>query len=425
MIKNALSITITRLLAAIVTLVLVLFTARIYGASGRGEISLLLLSITFVTIVAGLLAGPSLVYLLNKINVRNAYLISMVWVLISSIVTGVIIVQLQLIAPVFYVWIIALGALQSAFQAHQYFVLASNNVRAFNYSTLVQSSAMVLCFLALEYWHPMQLTNYCVAQLLSCLVGVVPTLRYLFAVHQPTTTTNETLSTTANTIITTGIVTQTANIVQLVSYRLNFYIIKHEIDVATVGIYSISIMITDTILIVSKSMGTSLYASVASNTGGNTPQVAIRNIKLSVLLTAVAYIAVGIVPQALIVLLFSEEFIPVKAWCLYSAFAALVFTGVVGISNYFSGNGQFATNTIGSVISALCILVLGWPCVHYWGVYGAITATTIATIAHFMYLWHTFNKQYNYTLQLMQLLPNPALIQEIIVKIKHKLKGYL
>ena len=152
MIKNALSITITRLLAALVTLMLVLCTARIYGASGRGEISLLILSITFVTIVAGLLAGPSLVYLLNKINVRNAYLISIIWIAVSSSVTGVVIIQLQLIATVFYVWIIGLGALQSAFQAHQYFVLASNNVRAFNYSTLVQSVSMVLCFLALEYW---------------------------------------------------------------------------------------------------------------------------------------------------------------------------------------------------------------------------------------------------------------------------------
>ncbi len=392
MIKNALTITITRLIAAFITLLLVLATARIYGATGRGEISLLILGITLITIVAGVLAGPSLVYLLNKVNVRNAYILSLVWIIISSICTGFIIILLHLIAPEFYVWIMLLGSLQAVFQAHQYFVLASNSIKSFNYSTLLQSGSMVVVFIVLEYINPHHITNYAIAHAASCVMGILPTLPYLFIIEQTNEQHTETLVSTGYRIIKTGIITQTANIVQLLSYRLNFYVIKDQIDVATVGIYSISIMITDTILIISKSMGTSMYASVASNESSNTPQLTMRNIQLSLLLTVGAYVLVALVPQVLIINLFSVEFIPVKEWCLLSAFSALLFTCTVGISNYFSGNGAFAVNTKGSLIAAISIVLLSWPCVHYYNVYGAILATTLATIAQLLYMWYTFKK---------------------------------
>lgn len=419
MIKNALTITITRLIAAFITLILVLATARIYGATGRGEISLLILGITLITIVAGVVAGPSLVYLLNKINVRNAYILSLSWIIISSICTGLIIIQLHLIAPNFYLWIMLLGALQAAFQAHQYFVLASNNIRAFNYSTLLQSGSMVLFFIALEYINPHQITNYAIAQAGSCVVGIIPTLFYLFNINQSALQMNEELKHTAYTIIKTGIITQTANIVQLLSYRLNFYVIKDQIDVATVGIYSISIMITDTILIISKSMGTSMYASVASNKSCNSPQLATRNIQLSVLLTVVAYVLVAIVPQVLIVNLFSKEFIPVKEWCLLSAFSALLFTCTLGISNYFSGNGAFTINTKGSLIAAISIVLLSWPSVYYYNVYGAILATTLASLTQLLYMWYVFKKQ-NTGVKLIQLLPSLVVIKQAIYQLKNK-----
>jgi O-antigen/teichoic acid export membrane protein len=419
MIKNALTITITRLIAAFITLLLVLATARIYGATGRGEISLLILGITLITIVAGVVAGSSLVYLLNKVNVRNAYILSLAWIVISSVCTGFIIIQLHLIAPEFYVWIMILGALQAVFQAHQYFVLASNSIKAFNYSTVLQSGSMVVFFIVLEYINPHQITNYAIAQLSSCVVGILPTLPYLFNIKQTTLQLNEELKHTGYTIIKTGIITQTANIVQLLSYRLNFYVIKDQIDVATVGIYSISIMITDTILIISKSMGTSMYASVASNESSNTSQLTMRNIQLSLLLTALAYVLVALVPQVLIINLFSVEFIPVKEWCLLSAFSALLFTCTVGISNYFSGNGAFTINTKGSVIAAISIVLLSWPCVHYFNVYGAILSTTLATITQLVYMWYMFKKQ-NASVTITQLLPTAVVLKQVINQVKNR-----
>jgi hypothetical protein len=70
-----------RILTAVLNFAIVLITAKLFGAEGRGEISLLVLSATIIQILSGIAGGGALTFLAPPLSLQPvvAYINTMVY----------------------------------------------------------------------------------------------------------------------------------------------------------------------------------------------------------------------------------------------------------------------------------------------------------------------------------------------------------
>jgi hypothetical protein len=71
-----------RLISAIVNLMIAVVVSQYLGASGKGEQSLILTMIAIVTIFDNMVGGASIVYLTNKLRIRELFVASYIWTLL-------------------------------------------------------------------------------------------------------------------------------------------------------------------------------------------------------------------------------------------------------------------------------------------------------------------------------------------------------
>lgn len=395
-----------KLASALASFALLALTTHELGAHGRGVISILVATISIVVLLNGFIGGSSLVFLLAR-NRSRGYafqitIIAYIWALVSSAIIAMIGYMTDSINSTQLVNIITLGALASAISIGAVIALCAGNIFLYNATNLIQVvSCLILFYFGSQGGAGPSVKLYIIslygAYIICFVVTAVMATCYLRSLQQLGP--NPKVNTTLISLFKYGGLAQLSNLLLFITYRLSYYILGQSSGIEAVGIYSVAVIISESLWMISGSFAIVLYAVAARES--NSSELTSRTIKYVKICGIVSLFAVGALicmPAVIFAAIFGAEFGEVKTM-IAALSIAIVSTSVSTIINhYFAGLGLYSTNAkvafAGFLVSVGGNLLL----VPTFGLIGAGLTASAASLLVAVWLIQLFLKHNDLTI---------------------------
>ena len=168
-----------------------------------------------------------------------------------------------------------------------------------------------------------------------------------------------------------------SNVLSFINYRIDIFIIAYFLDDIAVGLYSVAVLISERIWLVSQSVSSVLFARVANLSDdverNKFTSLASRN---TLLITFVGGLILALVSHWFINLFFGESYSQSVIPFLYLIPGVVIFSMSKVLANDFIGRGYPEINTYIAFVTALCNLGLNFWLIPKYGIKGAAIATT-------------------------------------------------
>lgn len=382
-----------RLLSAIMNLMIAVVVSQYIGATGKGEQSLVLTMIAIVTIFDNMVGGASIVYLTNKLRIRELFFAAYLWTFLVSVVCYFILSHMELVPAKFIVSVLILSAISSIVSIHSSILLGKENLKSFNLlSFLVPLLTLSALFLQFALNWNRTAEAYVYALYLSYGFTFLMSI-LLIAKHVRKDSDFQLSNTwiTFKSLLFYGFQNQLAHIFQLLSFRISYFFLERYCGEAEVGIYSNAVSVIESIWMISTSISLWQYAKISNSTDVNyTKNITEQLTKYGLLTAFVALSALLFIPSEFYSWLFGKEFNGLNELMFYLAPGIWVFNYALIIGHYFSGHGKYYVNAIASGIGLIVTCMAAYYFIPTLKIQGAaITAslsyfvTSIVVILYF------------------------------------------
>ncbi|MEN9988428.1 MAG: hypothetical protein RLZZ585_1467 [Bacteroidota bacterium] len=382
-----------RLLSAIMNLMIAVVVSQYIGATGKGEQSLVLTMIAIVTIFDNMVGGASIVYLTNKLRIRELFFAAYLWTFLVSVVCYFILSHMELVPAKFIVSVLILSAISSIVSIHSSILLGKENLKSFNLlSFLVPLLTLSALFLQFALNWNRTAEAYVYALYLSYGFTFLMSI-LLIAKHVRKDSDFQLSNTwiTFKSLLFYGFQNQLAHIFQLLSFRISYFFLERYSGEAEVGIYSNAVSVIESIWMISTSISLWQYAKISNSTDVNyTKNITEQLTKYGLLTAFVALSALLFIPSEFYSWLFGKEFNGLNELMFYLAPGIWVFNYALIIGHYFSGHGKYYVNAIASGIGLIVTCMAAYYFIPTLKIQGAaITAslsyfvTSIVVILYF------------------------------------------
>ncbi|MEO8591126.1 MAG: polysaccharide biosynthesis C-terminal domain-containing protein [Flavobacteriales bacterium] len=392
MIRPVAGTVVSRVAIVAMNLLVVVVAGRALGTTGLGTISLLVLGITFILVLNNVVGGGGIVYLLPRHGAAALRWPSYAWALGTAAVARLVLHRWQLVPEGLADHTVALAFLQAIIGIHLAILLGRERIGVHNALLVFQAAALLLVFAVLVRHDTADVMDYVLAAYAAhgatALLSTIASIRH--------TADRRAIAPTGHPVVDLfrqGAIAQAANGMQLLNYRLAYYLIKRSIGIPAVGIYSVTSQLAESTWLVPKSLGLVLYARM-SNTEGMERQ---RDLTLAVLKVALAVallftVVLVLLPDALYQLVFGPEVTGIAKLVLLLAPGLLAMAASQALSHYLSGTGRVWHNAIGSGLGAVATLALGFSLIPKYGLPGAAITASIAYCTSTLYQVVVFHR---------------------------------
>lgn len=375
----------SRLIIAILNLLLLFLTTRILGAEIKGLISVFILNISIGTIISGFIGGPAIVYLVPRQSIIKIIVINLLWSVIAVIGLTALLFHFEFLVDISLEQFIRIGIFECILTALLMVFLGLEKIKTHNIVSILKilfiNSILLVSILFGEKTFDAFLIAYEVSLLISIVISVIKVIQVKHG-----SKISSTWSETIKAGIKYGGTVQLGNLAQLLNYRAGFYAIEliiSPLDVAIIriGIYSASLQIAESLWQFTRSVNTVQYASISNISNRlKAVEISLKLVRLNYAVTTIGVIFLALIPTSFYTSIFGTDFSEIKQHFLYLSpgILALAFGG--GINHYFAGIGKHRFNTFSSMIGLLVTLILVYPLVRQFGTYGAAITSTIVYI---------------------------------------------
>ena len=228
MVKSIVNTVGTKFLSAAFNFFIILITANYLGTEGRGQISLLIASITIVLLFANFVGGNTLIFLTPRKPISELLFVSYLWTLLTVILAFLSMYFFHVFDFNYCLHISLLSLLFSFTAIHISILLGKENIETANKITLFQVIAhfflLGICFIFFE-----MNTDSVFIFSLYVTYGIAFLLSAFYLKNFIDKSVTFKLSDTLRMAFTIGALAQTANIFQFLNYRLDIYLL-HNYD---------------------------------------------------------------------------------------------------------------------------------------------------------------------------------------------------
>jgi O-antigen/teichoic acid export membrane protein len=377
--------------SAALAFVATVLVSRALGPEGRGIYALFLLTVSLTQVVVSLGVGVSAVYFIGKgtyplarivANTQQVALASAV-LAVALVVLAVPTVGDALLDRGVPYWAFAFmlplflnyGVLTSVLQGASRFV-AMNALIVLQPLVLVALLAVALASgdvttgEALVYW---SIATAAAVAIGLVALGAAFLSRELVRFDWPSIWEQ----------IRFGVQGQIGNLVQLLNYRLDQYIVLLFVNAAGVGIYAVAVAVSQSVWFVSNAVATVLLprlTAAGEDDAARTTPVACRN---TLLLSALAAGALAILAPFIVEPIFGEDFAPAVTPLLWLLPGAVALAGSKILASYVFSRGYPLVNSAITVGALVVTLGADFALIPALGVTGAAIASSLAYCAHF------------------------------------------
>jgi len=398
MVKKILNTLATKVISSLLSFFLLVLTTRYLGAYGRGIISLVIASIGILALFSGFVGGTSLVYLIpknnNRVFLKQASFLSYGWAFSVCLFGSLILVLSGSLPRHLFIHVLFLGILATTNSVNTTVLLSQEKISAYNATGLIQIAMNFSLFaLLIALFKSVTVNSYWFSFYSSSFIGLVFAVFFLISIwkraQSQDSSTN--LKHTAGELTKFGFIAQLGNVIQYFNYRLSYFILNTYGGPADVGVYSVGVVLSEAVWLLSSSISLVLYSSVA-NKGENfySKQLTVKLAKWSFLLTFLSVIILFSIPEKAFTFVFGKDFSHLKnvILTLGTGVVCFGFSGV--LSHYFAGTGKYAINTAAASLGLIVTLVGNILLVPKLGYLGAGMTASLSYLVTAVFLIFAF-----------------------------------
>jgi|AntRauTorcE11898_2_1112593.scaffolds.fasta_scaffold00214_4 O-antigen/teichoic acid export membrane protein len=387
MFKKIAGTALTRILNAVIMLMVLFIATNNLGAETYGTVTLVILGVTIIGLVNHFVGGGALVYYVPRQPLFLLLVPSYLWAFVSAAAVAYVLSLLNKIPEGYTFHVMALALFQSLSSINQNVMLGKEQVGHFNLVSLIQFG-MLLATLSLFvlYYQEKDALAYIkalyVAYISAFVLSSVLVYRYVSRADL------RDAAAAVSKMLNYGWKAQLANILQFFNYRLNHYILEAFFNKAALGVFSAGVQLSEGMWIIGKSVSMVQFSKTVNTTDKTyVKNLAVNLVKMTFVLTLLMLIVVLLLPVELFVLLFGEEFGNIKMVILTLAPGIVIVPCSMVLSAYFSGTGKPHISAIGSGSGLLATLLIGFTIIPLYGLPAAgITASaTYLIIAAYLF----------------------------------------
>lgn len=381
----------SRYLVAILNLVIVLLSSRYLGAAGLGFVSLFVLGIAINQQISSFAGGSALVYLTPRSNIKSLLLIAY---------SGAFLVHLLLIPFYFGIQPFDLSyfpsffgiSLAGTFSGINFFILlGKQQIKAYNVLSTMQILIQTLVFSGFVLGaETLSVNHYILASGAGYLISLAGSSAILMKEFRGEAA--EKLLALKN-ILKYGFYSETANVFQLFSYRLSYFLINRWIGIAALGEFSLAVQLTESLRIFSRSIATVEYVRYSNLPNPDKFSMLRQPVLYSFLFTLTGLVILLILPDTAFAFLFGESYPHLKIIINILSPGILFLSAGTVIAPYFSGQGKHHVNTLGSALSLAITVVFSFLLIPSFGVSGAAAVNTLAYTVLTLFLFFSAKRQ--------------------------------
>lgn len=412
MFKKILGTGAARAVNVLTQLATLILGTRCLGAAEWGKAFIAQTDITFLLIGIELIAGSGLVYFTPRKRLSTLMTISYGWIGFVMLIYLLLFCILRFfpsfyhtIVPKGYAWLVLV--MTFVYSLHEFNLnhfLGKEKVATYNWLFLIQILTQVTMMAILIFALNLRTAK---ALLYSQLCGYSLATLIGWILLFPTLSRDgmEPLRSCFKEMLHYGAFMQLSTLVSTMNKRLSLYLLNSNCSEQHIGVYASGTQVTEGVNIVSQSIGLVEFSAL-SNTEKEerASQLALRFMKLSVLLTFTALLVLCLLPTAFFEWLFSGEFGDIHPIILLMAPGIVFLSAHTILANYFSGTGKPKYNLYASLIGLTVTLIAAFILIPSLGIKGAAITASLTYTALFVYQWIVFHKQTKS--KISQLVPN-------------------
>ena len=365
--------------------------ARALGTDGRGAYSLFVVSTALGQMLLGVGAGNAAVYYINKHELTPRDVVSAVHVitLASLVVTAVAVAAVvpwmgaDVIGGGVSAWLLVAAVPALIYWATLCVVLqAMSRFVAMGLATIAQPFVLLI-FVAVAYAAGRPSASDVVGfWIISNVAGAAVAIACIGAANFDVAVIARPAWTQIRMLAHFGVQGEAGNMLQLLNYRMDQYVVRGFVGLAGVGIYAVGVSVSEAVWLLANSVAIVLLPRLTSASEEDvrwmTP-VACRN---TMLVAAGGAVVLGVAAPIAVPVLFGHKFDDsVQAlWWLLPGTVAL--TGSKVLTSYIFSQGRPLVNTAITCVSLVVTVVALLLLVPPFGVNGAAAASSLAYGAH-------------------------------------------
>ncbi|MFW5891877.1 MAG: lipopolysaccharide biosynthesis protein [Bacteroidota bacterium] len=389
--KNTLFTIITRFAILLSNFALVVLSTRLFGSEGRGIISLIIANISIIIIFTNTVSGSTVIYHSSKIPNGQLLLFALMGIMGFSLLGSVFFSLLHGFVWMSHLLIISILMASNSFLA--FYWLGKEKIIHYNLITL-SGPVLTILLLLTGYFLLSSLNTdyyfyaYYVAYLLVFAIGFVVFLRQN-KIDQILWNRSH-----FKKVIFYGFENELNYLIQFLNYRLSYYFISAIMGLSSLGLFSVSIAVMESIWVISKSLS-ALHFSKVVNTQNKKDNIAATRYqaRISLFLSSLLVIILLIIPPSFFGYVFGEEFTQAKKYAvlLSPGILFIAFSNLYG--HYFTGIGKLKILRQKSLIGLGATIILLPLLVPDYGITGACISINVSYIFSSLYLYFRFEKE--------------------------------
>lgn len=380
----------SRTFASAANFLIVILTAKHLGAAARGEISLVILSVSIVALFQAIVGGPSLTYYSATNSLKKLLMIATSWSLIIGVLVSFLLGIFNLIAWDLVGVLLLISLTQGVVLIYQSILIGRQKIVLYNMLEFIRSAFLLLIISVILLGLNVKTISvvyyaYVIANACTLLVGTY------FVIKLPKLASEWSTLKLFKKLFRFGFQVQLNNISQMFNYRFVYFVIEKWKGLEVLGVFSVAISIAETVWIVSKSIAT-YQTSILVNTKDAIRQrtSTVSFSKMSLFFTAIAVLILLVLPESLFIWLFGEEFIQIKEINYFFSPAILFLAFFSILNHYFYSTDRNVINIYGALVGNVITLVVSIYLIENYSLIGAALTYSISFFGMLLYLYFKF-----------------------------------
>lgn len=374
-----------------------LLIARHAGPAVKGDVTLLVTTLSFFIFFSNIMGGQALVYLIPRNKIELLTIPAYAWSVVIALVGFLFLRYTSLIHANHIPSLAVLSVLSSVINIHQTILLAKNKISNSNLvsvlSLLLQVCGVLLCFYFFRI-------NDAYAYIYASLVAYLLTAIVSFFLVKHWIGFSSFLKDFSRADLLQsfrfGLLYQLVEILQLLNLRYYFYQLGLQQGIQYLGIYSIGISILEAVWIIPRSISTVHYVSTANSQ--EIEREAERTVELtkwSVLLCSAVLLVIYFVPSSVYVFVFGEGFAGVKHSMRFLFPGILIYSVPVVISSFYFGIGKYKPVIFSNLAGAVTLIAFSFILIPKYVMSGAGLAASVSfAVASFvLFAWFVWEQK--------------------------------
>jgi len=335
--QNILQSITVKAFVAIINFCILIISSKYLGVSSRGEISIFILNLSIIQGINEIFTGYSIIYFVPKFNFRKIFVSGLIFTVIFSSLSNLIIVWLnkQIVGFEYLGFVISILVILNTFNSM--LLLGKQAIKTFNFLAALQPLILLVGILiSVFYFKEYTFLSYLWPLFYSFLISFLVSS---FLLHKEVNKASMSLNTfNLAQIITNGFYYQLAILLFIFCNRYSFYLLN---DNKKVGLYGSACMLMEAVLLIVNSIAPILVSKVANqNDGKQSASLALSIAKLAFLSSVFIVLLIGFIPERWIIIFLGEGFIGVKSLMMAYSPGILMLSFFTIINHYFSGIGK-------------------------------------------------------------------------------------